>query len=1027
MKKSHTSLPGTSDPLAHDFSPVKASDHPTSVENEYAILLQTSLDGFWVHDSTGRLLDCNPAICQMLGYSREELLKMTLMEINASRSPEEIIAQIRKTAQYGSACFQTQHRRKDGAINDVEVSVRYIAHLGDRYYSFIRDITERKKIETALTLEKTFNDALLNSVPGMIYLYDIDGNLVRWNQKLGQITGYSPEELAQKNLLDWYGNDKNSQKAIAAGVEAALRDGFGDAEANLRTKDGRIIPIYFTASRLTLRGRQYFAGLGIDISDRRQAEETIRGVQNRANALIENAPDGIMLIGLDGSFQFASPSARRILGFGADEALPDNPAELTHPDDLALVMETLSHVIQDPSQIPTLQYRFRNKGGGWLWLESAFTNLLADPNVGAIVNNFRDITVRKEAQIALQESQRRLFTLMSNLPGLAYRSQNDPKWTMEFISEGCYALTGYPSQELLNNAKISYAHLIHPEDRLMVWRETQARLEQKQPYQYDYRIRTASGEEKWVWEQGQGVFGSDGRLEGLEGFILDITQEKQAEEALRISEKKYQVLTEISPVGIFQADMTGSVIYFNPKWSEISGMPAQEAMGDGWLQAILPEDRPRISRDWKKAIHSQNPSNGEYRFAHKDGSVIWAFFQAIPEKDEAGRIISFVGTVTDINDRKRAQEQTETQIHRLGALHEIDTAITASFDLQLILNVLLEHTTSQLGMHAASVFLLNPVSQALDYAAGSGFRTHGHLDSTINLEDTLAGRIVKERRPLHINIPSSIQHSLKFDLFLKEEGFVAYCGVPLIAKGEIIGVLEVYNRLPFKIDTEWMAFLMTLAEQAAIAIDNAQLFKNLQRINQELSRAYDATIEGWSHALDLRDKETEGHTLRVTQMTEHLARAMGMSEAELVQIRRGALLHDIGKLGVPDSILLKPEQLTQDEWVIMKKHPQFAYDMLAPISYLRQALDIPYHHHEKWDGSGYPNGLKGEEIPLAARLFAVVDVWDALLSDRPYRLGWPKDVVINYIQSKSGTQFDPEVVKLFIDGIHKQESESSSH
>ncbi len=190
--------------------------------------------------------------------------------------------------------------------------------------------------------------------------------------------------------------------------------------------------------------------------------------------------------------------------------------------------------------------------------------------------------------------------------------------------------------------------------------------------------------------------------------------------------------------------------------------------------------------------------------------------------------------------------------------------------------------------------------------------------------------------------------------------------------------------------------------------------KDLQRSNMELKLAYDTTIEGWSRALDLRDKETEGHSQRVTVMTLKLAQASGMTEEELTQVRRGALLHDIGKMGVPDHILLKPDKLTDEEWVVMCKHPTFVFELLSPIAYIRPALDIPYCHHEKWDGTGYPRGLKGEEIPLAARLFAVVDVYDALRSDRPYRQAWGEEKVREHILAGSGTHFDPQVVEVFL-------------
>jgi len=188
----------------------------------------------------------------------------------------------------------------------------------------------------------------------------------------------------------------------------------------------------------------------------------------------------------------------------------------------------------------------------------------------------------------------------------------------------------------------------------------------------------------------------------------------------------------------------------------------------------------------------------------------------------------------------------------------------------------------------------------------------------------------------------------------------------------------------------------------------------LREANAQLLNAYEATIESLSHALDLRDRETEGHSRRVTELTLKLAQALNMNDEDLTHIRRGALLHDMGKIGIPDSILHKPDTLTTEEWSIMRKHPQFAYDMLSPIEYLHPALDIPYSHHEKWDGSGYPRGLRGEEIPMVARLFAIADVWDAVTSDRPYRAAWTEEQALAYIREQSGKHFDPKIVPEFL-------------
>ena len=247
--------------------------------------------------------------------------------------------------------------------------------------------------------------------------------------------------------------------------------------------------------------------------------------------------------------------------------------------------------------------------------------------------------------------------------------------------------------------------------------------------------------------------------------------------------------------------------------------------------------------------------------------------------------------------------------------------------------------------------------------------------------------------------------------------------VPMKLKDEIVGVMFVDNRAHTGLFKESdLELLSAFADQAAMAIYNAQLFdelqdanRNLEDANDELQIAYEATLQGWVQALDLRDKETEGHTQRVTALTQKLARKIGVDEKELVHIKRGVLLHDIGKMGIPDGILLKPGSLTQTERELMMQHPSLAFEMLNPIEFLKPATDIPYCHHEKWDGSGYPRNLRGEDIPFAARIFSVVDVWDALTSERPYREPMDIDEVRQHIREGAGSHFDPQVVEAFLD------------
>lgn len=354
------------------------------------------------------------------------------------------------------------------------------------------------------------------------------------------------------------------------------------------------------------------------------------------------------------------------------------------------------------------------------------------------------------------------------------------------------------------------------------------------------------------------------------------------------------------------------------------------------------------------------------------------------------------------------------QLRRLGALREVEAATAGNWDVDDVLQIVLNRLRGELEIDAAAVMLYNPKEFLLTHRIGIGFFTDKMQDRNLLLGEGCAGKIAMTKHREQIDDLDAPTDEHLCGRPNKEERFRFYIGFPLLAKNEIKGVLEIFHRSKLKPSNEWLEFVETLAGQAAVAVDNARLYKDLKLTNDELVNAYDATMEGWSRAMDLRDKETEGHTQRVTLLSLRVARKMGVFDEDMVHIKRGALLHDMGKLGIPDSILHKPGPLSDEEWVIMKKHPQFAYDMLNPVEYLRPSLDIPYAHHEKWDGSGYPRGLKGDEIPLAARIFSVVDVWDALTSDRPYRKAWTRERTLAYLQAGSGKQFDPKVIEVFV-------------
>lgn len=486
------------------------------------------------------------------------------------------------------------------------------------------------------------------------------------------------------------------------------------------------------------------------------------------------------------------------------------------------------------------------------------------------------------------------------------------------------------------------------------------------------------------------------------------------ERALRASEAQYRHLfTEMhSALALHEMIYNEAgepqdyrFVEVNPAFEELIGLSAGSIEGRTARELSLGFDEAWLQR-YEKVVSTGESARYEDYLEKLDKHLEVSAFRPRPGH--------FAALMTDITTRKQAEARVHRQLQRLRALRAIDLAIASSLDPRVTFDVLLDQVTHQLEVDAASLLVFDRHMRTLTFRAGRGFRTDALRHTRLKLGEGQAGQAALKREIVRLPDLQASLDGFSRSPMLEDENFISYYAAPLEAKGRIMGVLEIFHREPLTPDQDWFDFLEALAGQGAIAIENSELFNEVQISNQELIQAYDTTLEGWARALELRDDETEGHSARVTEVTVRLARSMGVSDSELVNIRRGSLLHDIGKMGIPDRILLKPGPLTDEEWEIMRRHPVYAYELLAPINFLRPAIAIPYCHHEKWDGTGYPRGLSGNRIPLPARIFAVVDVWDALRSDRPYREAWEEDRVREYIRDQSGEHFDPEAVDAFL-------------
>ncbi|NLG09015.1 MAG: GAF domain-containing protein [Deinococcales bacterium] len=514
-------------------------------------------------------------------------------------------------------------------------------------------------------------------------------------------------------------------------------------------------------------------------------------------------------------------------------------------------------------------------------------------------------------------------------------------------------------------------------------------------------------------------------------FQARVRHELEASEAqLRAATEFTDAVIDSLPGVFYVTDPQGRLVRWNRNFSAELGYPEEAMAGMSPFDLFAPEDRERVREAVARALR-EGAARAEVAFVTADGRRVPYSLTGTRVDTANGPVLAGMGLdVSEQHDANVRIEQLNHELnHRLGhisALREIDSAIVASLDLSAVLDTVLRQLRERLGVDAGCVLLYDPGLERLRFGASLGLPGAAHRRTSLRLGEGLPGRAALERRPVAVNDREAIAAGLPPSRGLSDVGFGAYVAMPLIAKGQLLGVLELFQHVRVEHGADWHDVLSALASQAALALENANLVESLQRSNAEMLAAYERTIEGWSRALDLRDEETEGHSRRVTEQTVRLAERLGIPRDQLVHVRRGALLHDIGKMGVPDEVLLKPGPLTDAEWALMKRHPEFAYQLLLPIEFLRPALAIPYCHHERWDGSGYPRGLKGEEIPLPARAFAVVDVYDALTSDRPYRPAWTRERALAYIRDNAGSQFDPRVVEEFLRMMAEESREAEA-
>ncbi len=838
---------------------------------------------------------------------------------------------------------------------------------------------------------------------GILILDAKTGAIEDANPYLIELLGYAREEFVEKKLWE-VGAFKDVEARKDVFLQLREKKYIRYENLPLKAKDGRLVEVEFVSNVYQAGDKAVIQCNIRNITARTQAQRALAVSDDKLRALFAGMTDVVIVYDADGRYLTIGPTDPVNLRRPASEMLGKTVSDFFPPDQARFFLDHIRQALKT-GRLSDVDYSLRI--GEQVRSFSAAVSPFSSDTVIWVAH---DITERKRAEEALKNSETRFRSLIEN--GLDNISLVAADGALLWESPAVVRTLGYRQGEFVGD---NMFELLHPDD-LDRTRALLAKLIQEPGSRQSgsFRLRHKDGTWRWVEAVATNLL-HEPSVNAIVINYHDITERTLAEQAVRESEQHFRSLFENMLDGyahcrmIYQDGRPWDFVYLdvNTAFETLTGL--KNSVGRKVSEVIpgIQESNPELFDLYGRVASTGLPGKLE---TYVEGLEIWFSISAYcPKQGE------FVAVFENITERKRAEANARRHIDHLMALSEIDRAISSSFDLHFVLFKLLAHVTGQLGVDATDILVLNASTDTLEYATGIGFRTTAFQHTRLRWGQGFAGTAALERRTVQATNLRTHQTDLLRSPNFKSEEFDAYFGLPLIVKGKVLGVLEVFQRSPLDLDQEWLDFLNTLAGQAAIAIDNARLFEHLQRSNFALALAYDATLEGWSRALDLRDKDTEGHTQRVAAACVKLARGFGLEEEELENVRRGGLLHDIGKMGVPDSILLKPGPLTDEEWVVMKKHPAVAYELLSPIEYLRPALDIPYCHHEKWDGTGYPRALQGEQIPVAARIFAVVDVWDALTSDRPYRKAWTEEQSLEYIQSQSGSHFDPHFVEVFLE------------
>lgn len=1005
-------------------------------EARYRAIVEDNLEMVVRFNKDGEVTFANAAFCNYTGLKPAELIGQKI-EGKVTGQGHHLVQKLLSQFRPDMPPMENEFSLRDSKRGETWFRWKTIAIKDNNnqfieYQSIGEDITTQKKSRLAELDAQNRLREVLESIKLIAIILDSSGRVIFCNSHFLEITGWRIEEVLQS---DWVSNFVPQEDA--ARLKSALFDGALKGSVPVRnenpivTRSGerRMIAWYNTLLRNSRGEYEGIASIGEDITEKAFSEkirEVVLKISQSTNqtddldSLYQSIQDALKdLMPVDNFFIALYDEEKDILSFPFYQDIYDPQPEPDKPKRglTDYVLRTGEAMLVNPQRFeelvasgevdsigtPSLDWigvplKVENKTIGVMGAQTYSPGVryeAKEEQILTFVSNQIAMAIdRKRSDQALRDSQKRNELLVAASSDAIFAETLEGDF-LDF-NDIATQMYGYTREELF---KLKVHDLIPKEMAANHPNYIQWELDQGgdlhdilnvrkdgSVFPVDVSVRQA------ITEQGPVLI----------SYVRDITEQKMAAQVIIESEEKFRALAENSAAGIF-IHSGGKNIYVNPMWSMLTEYPVLELLQKKPIDLVDPSIHRHEKEKLAARLRGEKvPDRFEFNIVTRSGEkrVIDLNITSIKFEDKN----AIMGTAIDITTRRQREHELEVIAQMSEALRisilRTDVLETSISKVSEILKIdgayiaMVDEQTEEIIMHKAMGIWMPIEGTVLQRGEGLG----GHIIST--------GEIYVNQQP------QTDPYVVRPDLV---SSMASIAGVPLITNGRTIGTLVVGSK--HRLLENEISLLKAIGDFTASALHRAELFEHSSLQARELKQAYNSTLEGWALALELRDKETQGHSVRIANLTLKLARRMGIPESEMEKIRRGALLHDIGKLGVPDTVLLKHSTLTPDEWAIMQKHPDYAHEMLSQLKDFKDSIDIPYCHHEWWDGSGYPRGLEGEEIPLPARIFCIVDVWDALTSDRPYRDAWNKEEALAHIINQAGTHFDPHVVNEFIQMI----------